>query len=297
MSHFLGSLWKWNQEEDRIGSIARTQRIEYEGAIYHVTARGNERRDIFRDDADRERFLRVLHESVTGFEVRLHLYCLMTNHIHRAVETPRANLGRFMHRLQTAYTIYFNRRHAQSGHLMQGRYGAKLIEKDAYLLRLSRYVHLNPVFTVVMQSRPAAERILALRQYVWSSYGGYIGTVRSPDWLECGPILAIVEADSPKSRTAYRRFVEAVYKLVHPQPQFGGHGNRGPVSPVDRGRSELSGVLADKGASADQIKAKLTALRAAQLGAAQELTRARQNLRQILTLRQEATLVLNGLLD
>lgn len=73
MSHFLGSLWKWNQEEDRIGSIARTQRIEYEGAIYHVTARGNERRDIFRDDADRERFLRVLHESVTGFEVRLHL--------------------------------------------------------------------------------------------------------------------------------------------------------------------------------------------------------------------------------
>lgn len=239
----------------------------------------------------------MLHESVAGFEVRLYLYCLMTNHIHLVVETPRANLGRFMHRLQAAYTIYFNRRHARSGHLMQGRYGAKLIEKDAYLLRLSRYVHLNPVFTVAMQSRPAAERILALRQYVWSSYGGYIGTVRSPDWLECGPILATVEANPPKRRRAYRRFVEAVYKLVHPQPQFGGPGNRGPVSPVDRSKGELRQMLASKDASADQIKAKLTALRAAQLGANQELTKARQNLRQILTLRQEATLVLNGLLD
>jgi hypothetical protein len=88
-----------------------------------------------------------------------------------------------------------------------------------------------------------------------------------------------------------------VYKLVHPQPQFAGGGNTRSGSPVDRGKSELRGVLADKGASADQIKAKLTALRAAQLGAAQELAEARQNLRQILTLRQEATLVLNGLLD
>ena len=127
--------------------MARTQRIEYEGAVYHVTARGNERREIFRDDADREHFLRVLDESVGRFEVRLYLFCLMANHLHLVVETPRANLGRFMHRLQTAYTIHFNLRHCRSGHLMQGRYGAKLVEKDAYLLRLSRYVHLNPVFT------------------------------------------------------------------------------------------------------------------------------------------------------
>jgi len=91
--------------------------------------------------------------------------------------------------------------------------------------------------------------------------------------------------------------VEAVYNLVHPVPRFAGPGNAPAASPVDRGRSELSGVLADKGASADQIKAKLTALRAAQLGANQELAKARQNLRQIMTLRQEAVLVLNGLLD
>lgn len=91
--------------------------------------------------------------------------------------------------------------------------------------------------------------------------------------------------------------VEAVYNLSHPQPQFGGPGNMRPMGPVDRSRSELRGVLSDKNAAAEQIKAKLTALRAAQLNATQELTKARQNLRQIMTLRQEATLVLNGLLD
>jgi len=189
--------------------MARAQRIEYEGAVYHVTARGNERRAIFRDDADREHFLRVLHESVTAFEIRLYLFCLMTNHIHLVVETPRANLGRFMHRLQTAYTIHFNFRHRRSGHLMQGRYGAKLVEKDAYLLRLSRYVHLNPVFTVALKNKPAAERIAVLRQYLWSSYRSYIGRVRPPEYLERGPILAMVEADRPKRSRAYRRFVEA----------------------------------------------------------------------------------------
>jgi REP element-mobilizing transposase RayT len=178
--------------------MARSQRIEYEGAIYHVAARGNERRDIFREDADRERFLRVLQESVTGFEVRLYLYCLMTNHIHLVLETPRANLSRFMHRLETAYTIYFNRRHRRSGHLMQGRYTARLVERDAYLLRLSRYVHLNPVFTAAMQRRTRGERVAALRGYPWSSYPNYIGGGRPPDWLECGPILATIESNKAK---------------------------------------------------------------------------------------------------
>jgi putative transposase len=157
--------------------MARPQRIEYEGAVYHVTAQGNERRAIFRDDADHERFLRVLGASVTQFEVRLYLFCLMSNHLHLVVETPRANLGCFMHRLQTAYTVYFNQRHARCGHLMQGRYGARLVEKDAYLLRLSRYVHLNPIFTAAARLRPVRERIEILRQYRWSSYRSYIPNV------------------------------------------------------------------------------------------------------------------------
>jgi len=189
--------------------MARPQRIEYEGAVYHVTVRGNERRAIFQDDADRERFLRVLGESIERFDVRLYLFCLMSNHVHLVVETPRANLGQFMHRLQTAYTVYFNRRHQRCGHLMQGRYGARLVEKDAYMLRLSRYVHLNPVFTAAARRRSVRERIAALRAYRWSSYRGYIGWDRPWGFVDYGPILASVDS-KPKGRTqAYRRFVES----------------------------------------------------------------------------------------
>ena len=194
--------------------MARTQRIEYEGAVYHVTARGNERHEIFRDDADREHFLRVLGESVGQFEVRLYLFCLMANHIHLVVETPRANLGRFMHRLQTAYTIHFNLRHCRSGHLMQGRYGAKLVEKDAYLLRLSRYVHLNPVFTAAARSRPVSERITMLGRYPWSSYRGYVGAARPLDYVDYGPIRAMIEQSPSVQPRAYRRFVEAGIEQV-----------------------------------------------------------------------------------
>jgi putative transposase len=187
--------------------MPRPRRIEYEGAVYHVTARGNERRTIFEDDADREYFLRILGESVGQFEVRLYLFCLMGNHVHFVVETPHANLGRFMHRLQTAYTVHFNRRHERCGHLMQGRYQAWLVETDAYMLRLSRYVHLNPVFTAALRQRPVAERIAFLRRYSWSSYRAYIGQARPPAFLDMGPVLAmILPGGAPET---YRRFVEA----------------------------------------------------------------------------------------
>lgn len=189
--------------------MARPQRIEYEGAVYHVTARGNERRAIFLDDGDRIRFLRVLGESVERFDVRLYLFCLMPNHIHLVVETPRANLGRFMHQLQTAYTVYFNHRHSRHGHLTQGRYGASLVEEDAYLLRLSRYVHLNPVFTKPWRSRPVRERVAFLRRYPWNSYRGYIGEDSRLAFVEYEPILATVEPRGSGSAGAYRRFVEA----------------------------------------------------------------------------------------
>ena len=189
--------------------MARPQRIEYEGAVYHVTARGNERRAIFHDDADRERFLRVLGESVERFETRLYLFCLMGNHIHLVVETPRANLGQFMHRIETAYTVYFNRRHERRGHLLQGRYGARLVEKDAYLLRLSRYVHLNPVFTAAARKRPVRERIAMLREYRWSSYRSYIGRDRRLAFVDYGPILATVASGPTGRAQAYRRFVES----------------------------------------------------------------------------------------
>jgi putative transposase len=189
--------------------MARPARIEYEGAVYHVAARGNERRTIFTDDVDREHFLAVLVPSVEQFEVRVYLYCLMTNHFHLVVETPRANLGRFMHRLQTAYTVYFNRRHRRCGHLMQGRYRAWLVEQDECMLRLSRYVHLNPVFTAAARRRPIAERTTLLRQYPWSSYRRYIGRTAEPAFIETGPVLALLGAGRGGRSAAYRRFVEA----------------------------------------------------------------------------------------
>ncbi|HSV99627.1 MAG TPA: transposase [Sedimentisphaerales bacterium] len=189
--------------------MARAQRIEYEGAVYHVTARGNERRAIFHDDADRERFLRMLGESVERFETRLYLFCLMTNHVHLVVETPRANLGQFMHRLETAYTVYFNRRHDRCGHLLQGRYGARLVEKDAYILRLSRYVHLNPVFAAAARRRPVRERVVMLREYRWSSYRSYIGRDRRLAFVDYDPILATVISGPARRTQAYRRFVES----------------------------------------------------------------------------------------
>ncbi len=189
--------------------MARPLRIEYEGALYHVAVRGNERQAIFRDDADRKHFVRVLAESAGSFDVRLYLYCLMTNHVHLVVETPRANLGRFMHRLQTAYTVHFNRRHQRVGHLMQGRYGAWLVEREAYLLRLSRYVHLNPVFVAAVRSRPVRERILLLRQYPWSSYRSYIRAGGRLAFVDHGPLLAMVAPGVAGQIGAYRRFVEA----------------------------------------------------------------------------------------
>ena len=164
--------------------MARPLRVEFPGAIYHVNVRmlGNWKREanlLFEDDADRLRFLGRLGERVEQFEVRLYLVTLMANHFHLVVETPAGNLGRFMQSLSTAYTVYFNRRHGRHGHLLDGRYKAKLVEGDDYLLALSRYVHLNPVHTVVMRQKSWEERIQHLRQYQWSSYPGYIG-LRKP---------------------------------------------------------------------------------------------------------------------
>ena len=118
--------------------MARKLRIQFEGAIYHVTIRGVERRRIFDDDADRERFLARLGDAVREYGIRLYLFACMRNHVHILCETPQANLSAFMHKLQTAYTVYYNLRHRRSGHLMQGRFGAELVAGDEYLLRLGK---------------------------------------------------------------------------------------------------------------------------------------------------------------
>ena len=189
--------------------MARKLRVQFEGAIYHVTIRGVERRRIFKDDGDRGRFLAGVKEAEGEYGVRVYLFCLMTNHVHLLVETPRGNLSAFMHKLQTAYTVYYNHRHRRAGHLTQGRFRAMPVEGDEYLLKLSRYIHLNPVFVGALAEQPLERRVEALRQYPWSSYRGYAGLAQGAGFVDEGPILAQMEVAEKKSRRVYRRYVEA----------------------------------------------------------------------------------------
>ncbi len=188
--------------------MARKLRVQYEGAIYHVTVRGVDRRSIFEDEKDRERFILRLGEAVEEYGTRLYLFCLMRNHAHLLIETPQANLSAFMHKLQTAYTVYYNLRHRRAGHLMQGRFGATLVQGDDYLLKLSRYVHLNPVFVRGMRNQPTENRVVALRAYRWSSFRGYAGLEGPCAFVTEGPVLAMLEGPVKRRRIAYRRFVE-----------------------------------------------------------------------------------------
>ena len=189
--------------------MARKLRVQFEGAIYHVTIRGVERRRIFDDDSDRERFLARMADDVETSGVRLYLFALMRNHAHLLCETPRGNLSAFMQRLQTAYTVYYNLRHHRSGHLLQGRFGAEPVAGDEYLLKLSRYIHLNPVFVREIEALPLEDRLKYLREYRWSSFRGYAGLAEPWDFVDEGPILALTDAPAEKQRPAYRRFVEA----------------------------------------------------------------------------------------
>jgi REP-associated tyrosine transposase len=189
--------------------MARPLRIQYEGGLYHVTLRGNDRRAIVRDEEDRGRFVDSLGASVLRHGVILHLYCLMENHAHLLVETPHANLSAFMQNFQTRYVVWFNRRHQRSGHLMQGRYGARLVEADRYLLQLSRYLHLNPVRTRVAERLSLPEQVRYLRRYRWSSYLSYIGEAGRPEFLTERPILEQVGGRGRQQRQRYAQYVEA----------------------------------------------------------------------------------------
>lgn len=152
-------------------------------------ARGNEQREVYRDDKDRERFLEALAEAVQRFGLRVHAYCLMPNHYHLVLGTPRGNLSRAMGWLQTTYTARFNARHRRRGHLFQGRFKAQLVEADEYARWLVEYVHLNPVRPRRKGERIAPERAAELARYRWSSHRVYAGLERKPaawlclDWL------------------------------------------------------------------------------------------------------------------
>ena len=178
--------------------MARRPRIEYAGAVYHVTSRGHERGAIFRDDGDRERFLGELARRAEEERWVVHVYCLMTNHYHLLVETPETNLAAGMQRLNARYSQAFNFRHGRKGHLMEDRYKATVVEKEGYLLELCRYVVLNPVRAGIARSA---------REYAWSSYRATAGEAQAPAWLEVEWTLARFGNDRLRAREAYRRFV------------------------------------------------------------------------------------------
>jgi len=180
--------------------MARPLRIEYPGAAYHITSRGNARQDIFLDSKDREFFLNTLAEVVDEFNWLCHAYCLMDNHYHLLLETPDANLSRGMRQLNGVYTQIFNRRHNTLGHLFQGRYKAILVEKESYLLALCRYIVLNPV-----RSGKAKE----VQDWAWSSYQATAGLAPPPPFLVTDWILGQFAPEKSKAQALYRQFVNS----------------------------------------------------------------------------------------
>lgn len=180
--------------------MARPLRLEYAGALYHSTARGNARQDIFLDDEDRRRFLGVLERVVSRFHLVLHAYCLMSNHFHLLVETPEANLSSAMRQLNGVYTQAFNRRHNRVGHVLQGRFKAIVVERDSYLLELARYVVLNPV-RARLTRKPET--------YAWSSYRATAGLTPVPPCLTVEWVLAQFGQQRAAAERKYRAFVAA----------------------------------------------------------------------------------------
>jgi putative transposase len=178
--------------------MARPLRLEHEHAVWHLTARGNEQREIFRDDRDRERFLLMLGETVARFGWRLFAWVLMSNHYHLLVQTPEPNLSRGMHWLNGRYAQAFNLRHKRCGHLFQGRFHGALVEKEAYLLTVARYVVLNPIRAGLLNN-PADWR--------WSSYRQTAGIDPPAPWLASSDLLQSFGGANQGGCQEYVRFV------------------------------------------------------------------------------------------
>ncbi len=180
--------------------MARPLRLEFSGALYHLTSRGDRREDIFLSDDDRRDWLEVLGIVCARFNWVVHAFCQMTNHYHLLLETVDGNLSRGMRQLNGVYTQRFNRRHGLVGHLFQGRYKAILIQKETYLLELARYVVLNPL---------RANMVKSLEEWRWSSYPCITGQQASPAWLDTDWLLGQFGPDRSKALQGYRQFVMA----------------------------------------------------------------------------------------
>ncbi|WP_028866973.1 REP-associated tyrosine transposase [Psychromonas arctica] len=179
--------------------MSRPLRLEFSGALYHVTSRGNERKAIYLEDSDFEIFLNLLNTVCSRYNWVIHAYCLMDNHYHLLVETPDANLSKGMRQLNGVFTQSINRKHNRVGHLFQGRYKAILVDKDAYLLELCRYIVLNPV---------RAKMVDTPDEWLWSSWHCMVGKQASPNWLATDALLNYFDKERSVAIAEYIHFVE-----------------------------------------------------------------------------------------
>jgi REP element-mobilizing transposase RayT len=187
--------------------MARPLRIEFPGAVYHVTARGNRREPIFTDDEDRAALLRILGSGLQRYDAQVLAFCLMGNHYHLVLRTQRANLSQLMRHVNGVYTQAVNRRHAKLGHVFQGRFKAILVDRDAYLMQVCRYVDLNPV---------RAQLVNDAVDWPWSSCRMHLGIEARPAWLDSRVLLAQLlgrdisaTADEQAARQTYAQWLRA----------------------------------------------------------------------------------------
>ena len=189
-----------NAEVPSAFSMTRPLRLEYPGSLWHITARGNEKRPTFFDDRDRRRFLDLLAEAVTRARWTLFAYVLMPNHYHLLLELTAETLSAGMKWLNGTYAQWFNDAHDRVGHLFQGRFKSHLVEKETYFLEVARYIVLNPV-RAKMVDGPSA--------YEWSSYRATGGITAAPSWLASDDLLSHFENDRGAARARYKAFVNA----------------------------------------------------------------------------------------
>ena len=180
--------------------MSRPLRIEFEDALYHVTARGDRREPIFEDDADRGALLAVVEQGLERFDAVAYAYCLMGNHYHVVVQTRQLNLSRLMRHVNGVYTQTYNRRHAKVGHLFQGRFKAVVVQEDAYFLEVCRYVDLNPV---------RAGMVKQPQDWAWSSYRAHTGRAEGPRWLDSATLHRWLAPRAPR-RDGPKRYSQFV---------------------------------------------------------------------------------------
>lgn len=190
--------------------MTRPLRVQYAGALYHVTSRGDRRAAIYRDDVDRRVWLSILEQVCQRYNFVVLGFCQMTNHYHLVVETVDGNLAQGMRVLNGTYSQYFNRRHEVVGHVFQGRYKAILVQRESYLLELTRYVILNPL---------RAGAVASIEAWPWSSHGYLTGSMTAPPWFEAEAILGHFAADRTEAIALYCRFVLAGIGAASPLKQ------------------------------------------------------------------------------